>query len=125
MWMIHQSLESFAAGYHTMGTFYKKVVWSFNALYEGEVPRKDWMGKATGLGKRILLCGGRRFNVWGLTHDLEHGTKHLDQPNPTSLSPCGLCRCDSKDKPWFDFRPGAAYSLHIYNLLASLSNLCI
>ena len=66
--------------------------------------------------------------IWALICDLDHGYKAYKMPNPTCNTPCGCCPCNSSDKPWFDFRPTAAWIPKIYTVddwLQSGRNACI
>ena len=94
---------------HTLNAFYKRVVWSFNVLWSGELPLKDWTGKKIPGAKRGKLLGDYWMCVWALTHDLDHGYKCYSLPNPTAANPCGLFSCDSSGIPWWDFRINARW----------------
>ena len=115
-WLLHQSLECYAASHHTLETFYTRLVWSFNALWLGEEPTHDWNGQPIpGAKPGIKLLGGRFMSVWGLIGDLEHICKAYAMPNSTNRDhPCGLCPANCTDLPYWDFRPNAKWIKLIY-----------
>ena len=44
IWCVHAVLRSVREGHCTLDVAFKKMVWSFTALYEGRWPIKDWNG---------------------------------------------------------------------------------
>ena len=99
------------AGHHTLNTFYRKLIWSFEALWHGEEPTKDWRGMPiNGVKKGTKLMGGFFMCVWALICDLDHCYKCYAMPNSTSNHPCGLCPVDAADLPWLSFSPNGFVS---------------
>ena len=122
MWLLYQALESYADGHHTLDTVYKKWVWSWGCLWEGEEPTKDWKGNPIpGAVAGVKLMDGKFMAVWSLICDLEHCCKAYGMANPTNNCPCGLCPMDSKDLPWWDFRPNPAWKPKIYTVASWLA----
>ena len=120
--MIFQHLESWTDGHHTLRTFYRKLIWSFQCLWEGKKPTKDWMGNAmvyAGAGDDLM--GGHFMCLWALICDLEHCYKCYEMPNVNSNSPCGLCPCNTVGIPWFDFRPTAVWMTLVYTIQSYLA----
>jgi len=116
MWLLHQSLTCFEPGHKSLTVLYKKLIWSFDALWSGFEPVKNWLGEPiAGAEPNSKLMGGKFMAVWALTHDMEHGFKCYELPNPTSNNPCGLCPCNSSDVPWFDFRVCAEWLSKIFD----------
>ena len=114
-WLLYQALESWTVGHQTLETMYRKLIWTFNALWRGEEPTEDWDGEPTpGVESGVKLMNGKFMAVWSLICDLEHCSKCYGMPNPTCNSPCGLCPVNSGDLPWWDFRPNAAWLPKVY-----------
>ena len=129
VFLLFQGLQCVRDGHHTLTVFYRKLVWSFQILWEGKVPGEDWDGKPINEGTAGKdLLGGKFMCLWALICDLDHGYKSYKMPNPTCNTPCGCCPCNVSDKPWFDFRPTAAWIPKIYTVEDSLEagmNTCI
>jgi len=120
MHMIHSSLQSFDASHHTLKVLYKKLVWSFDLLFSGLKPIVDWLGESIpGAEAEVeedpFLMGGKFMAVWAFTHDMEHGYKAMELPNPTAKKPCGICGCDSGPNKWWDFRPNSNWMGKVFN----------
>jgi len=114
---MHQNLQSVQDNHHTLRVFYKKLIWSFQALWEGEDPVKDWLGNPIpGAVPVVKMMGGFFMCVWALIFDLDHGFKCYSLPNPNSNTPCSLCPCNTTSMPWFDFRMSAGWLNHIWTL---------
>ena len=116
MWLLYRNLQLSVDGYnHTLNLMYKKLVWSFKALWHGEEPTEDWDGKPIpGAVPGVKLMHGIYMAVWALICDLDHVTKCYGMPNSCSGQPCGLCPMNSTDLPWWDFKPNAAWIPKIY-----------
>ena len=50
---VHASLRSVAAGHNTLEIAFKKMRWSFDALWEGRWPRFDWNNNPMRYSKAI------------------------------------------------------------------------
>lgn len=117
IFLLFQGLQCVRDGHHTLNVFYRKLVWSFDILWEGKVPGLDWNNKPCNpntAGDDLL--GGSFMCIWALICDLDHGWKAYKMPNPNCNTPCGCCPCNASDTPWFDFRPTAAWIPKIYTV---------
>ena len=98
-----------------MEKFYRQLIWSFEALWLGFEPVKDWAGKPIAGAKRnVKLMGDKFMTLWSLICDLEHCAKAYGMPSAYGICPCGLCPVNSSDIPWWDFRPNALWLPRIY-----------
>ena len=117
-----QNLQAVESGHHTLNTFYRRLIWSFQALWEGEEPTTDWRGKPIpGAAPGKQLMDGFYMCLWALICDLDHCLKCYSMPNSTSNHPCGLCPVDADDLPWFDFRPNADWISRTYTVQSWLA----
>ena len=116
MWLLYQNLQLCKDGYnYTLNQMYKRLVWSFKALYNGEEPTEDWDGNSIpGAVPGVKLMNGLWMAVWAIICDLDHVFKCYGMPNSNSNKPCGICPVDSCHLPWWDFRPNAKWIPRIY-----------
>ena len=93
MWLLYQNLQLCKDGYnYTLNQMYKRLVWSFKALYDGEEPTEDWDGNSIpGAVPGVKLMNGLWMAVWAIICDLDHVFKCYGMPNSNSNKPCGLC----------------------------------
>jgi len=97
-----------------MDTMFKMMAWSFNCLWEGTWPVRDWLGNVIVGGKTGYLADGHFGCVWNLICDLDFSRDKLKQVNCNSVTPCNLCPCNSTSMPWHHFSFAAEWLLHIY-----------
>ena len=96
--------------------------WSFEALFNGCWPEKDYLGQpydpTSVSGRRAgkPLAGGYFATLWAVVGDLDYFASMLDVPRSTAVQPCSRCRC-SKWGPltWQDFRPAAAWTSTVFS----------
>ena len=107
----------------TLDVFYRMLIWSFKACWDGTWPKWDWNGKEMFHPRAgEALCGGFFFCVWALICDLEHAWTAYDLPNPKCNACCPLCPVGLlPGVVWFDFRPNAKWLEHIYNVQSWLA----
>lgn len=117
MFCIFESIQLAAANGNTLDAVFKKMRWSLYWLWRGEWPTVDHLGKPVADDEpRGLLADGYFGVVWGLLGDLDYLFKVLNFPNYNAArNPCGWCPCNTSWLPWFDFRPGAAWTLQVYD----------
>jgi hypothetical protein len=118
MFLIFQHLICRDLDHCTLDTFYRMLIWSFKACWEGKKPKFDWNGNEMNYpGAGDDLCGGFFFAVWALIQDLEHAYHNYDLPCPTANACCPLCPVGLiPGVVWYDFRPNAAWLKHIYTV---------
>jgi len=123
MFMIFQHLICRDLDHCTMDEFYRMLIWSFKACWEGKKPKWDWNGKEMFYpGAGDDLCGGFFFCVWALICDLEHAYHAYDLPCPTANACCPLCPVGLlPGLKWFDFRPTAGWLEYIYTIQSWLA----
>ncbi|OLP93413.1 hypothetical protein AK812_SmicGene24693 [Symbiodinium microadriaticum] len=108
-----------ATGHH----FLFILKWSFEALFEGKWPSRDYLGQpfpsASTSGRRAgqALAGGFYATLWAVVGDLDYFASVLDVARSTNAaSPC--CRCKASkwgDQTWQDFRPTAAWMSTVFS----------
>ena len=54
---VHASLRCVEEGHHTLETAFKKMRWSFDALYEGVWPKFDWLNNKLHYAKASIGWG--------------------------------------------------------------------
>jgi hypothetical protein len=111
--MIHVVLQ----GSQTLETFYKRLRWSFQALWDGKFPWFDWNGHPIVGDPRCGtdLMGGYSMCLWALICDLDHGHKAYKLPNVNQLTgPCPCCPVNNSGLPWYDFRINATWIPMVY-----------
>ena len=93
----------------TWQTLWRQLVWSFNALFEGLWPAKDWRGCDWPAGSpeaakaNSPLADGWAGIIYLVRGDLEWMTSHHKLGNHRTNTPCALCPCNSDDSmPWTD-----------------------
>ena len=90
--------------------------WSFECLFTGKWPERDYLGRAfepsSVSGRRAgkPLAGGWFATLWSVVGDLEYFASIMDVPRSRAIQPCSRCKC-SKWGPltWQDFNPNAAW----------------
>ena len=94
----------------TWPQIHEVITWSFQALWTGMHPEKDWKGEALPpklerLARKPLTPQGYKFWVFNFLGDLEYYSNHLGFPHWSSHKFCWLCDCDKKllGKNPFDF----------------------
>eukprot|EP00969_Alexandrium_andersonii_P245400 10845419-Alexandrium_andersonii.AAC.1 len=91
-----------------MARLWAYVRWSLYWLWMGEWPRTDVDGVPIRGGSRGPLAGGYYGVLWTIKGDLEFYNQELSLPNFNSHQPCCLCRANTTDRPWTDFRQDQA-----------------
>ena len=102
----------------TWDEVYEVLAWSFQSLWTGKHPDKDWKGRELpkdlqGLATKPITRQGYRFYVWQYLGDLEYFANVLKFPHWQSDAFCWLCSCNKKIKgksPW-DWRDEPGWTL--------------
>ena len=122
IWMLYQNLQAVQNGHHTLNVFYRRLIWSFQCLWDGEEAVTDWRGRPIpGAIPGKKLMDGVFMCLWALPCDLDHCFKCYGMPCSNSNHPCGLCPVDASGMPWFDFRVNADWIGHIYTVQSWLA----
>ena len=62
---VHSAIQSVKDGHNTLDVMFKKLAWSFNALWEGDHPELDWNDNPMPPGsKQGPLADGFFACVW-------------------------------------------------------------
>ena len=132
IFMVHCHIESDRQGHNTLEVMYRKLKWSFEALWTGFYPTTDWLGRplvGDAATKRGPIMGGHFVCLWALICDLDHACKAYKLPNSTSSTPCGWCPVNASTLPWFDFRLNACWLPRIWThanwVAAGMKKSCI
>ncbi|HIF94878.1 MAG TPA: hypothetical protein EYQ60_17410 [Myxococcales bacterium] len=120
---LHTAIQCVRAGHNTLDVVFKKMAWSFTAMWVGKWPTHDWNGgpmhyPARGPSGGDDLAGGFFCAIWALIGDLDYWRAYLRLPNSTSNTPCAICPCNVSDCPWYDFRTHAVWLGRIYDTAA-------
>ena len=98
----------------------KGMIWSLNALWEGEFPKVDQYGHKVS-GKWSNMCGETiipnkkvRFIVWSYLGDLEYFANCLKYPHWSSPSFCPWCNASRnfEDKFVYDFSENHGWQMY-------------
>ena len=93
-----------------MDIFWKHLVWSFRALYEGKWPSHNADGDLLNDPRAgTWLADGYCGTLWAIKGDLEWFALSLQLENSASLSPCFCCKANTTSHPWTDAHLGAAW----------------
>ncbi|CAE7801472.1 unnamed protein product [Symbiodinium sp. CCMP2592] len=92
------------------------LLWSFEALWSGVFPKKDWRGydfdphSPEGQRAGQYLADGYRAVLVASCGDLDYMAQFQGLPRWNSNSPCCLCQCQKKgDRSWHCFAEDAAW----------------
>ena len=95
------------------------LAWSFNAVFVGKHPEKDWNNAdflesdpRRALAGKPLTRQGYRGLVWNVLGDLDFYFKDLGMPAHNSEHFCFRCKCDrvvDGGNCWNDFRPAVRW----------------
>ncbi len=114
IFLVHKLLTVSSEQHHTMNTFWTHLRWSFEWLEKGVWPDVNPEGAKfdpkSPEGQRALksLAGGWRCKLWALKGDLEFFSSSLGLESYHSHTPCFLCKANTSDTPWTDFRENQA-----------------
>lgn len=103
-------------GVCTWTPLFKRIAWSFTALFEGIHPHTDWDGNRHAAGSLLASLAGEpilpnqlRCVVWTMQGDLEYAANCLKYPHWNNPKFCWFCSCnkstayDFTDSPGFSF----------------------
>jgi hypothetical protein len=108
---------------HARKRVWKRLKWSFTALYYGTWPQKDDLGRHLGTGTRTL-AGGYRAIHYLLNGDLDYLAKSLKLPYCFGTEMCCWCPANLTNIPWWDLKPGAEWSKQLYTAFTVLAGVC-
>ena len=109
------AMYSKSVGANTLGSFFKILCWSLQALWEGRWPSTDHHGRPFAPGTQgamranTYLADGHFGILVAVKGDLDYYGKVLKLPFYSSSKPCALCACNTSTVPWSDFSAGAAW----------------
>ena len=95
----------------TWAPLYKRMVWSWNACFQGVHPSKDWDGNPLptslqALAGQPLVPSGHRIVIWSLLGDHEYMANVLRLPHWAAHQWCWVCNAHSQDptRDWRELR---------------------
>ena len=116
IWIMYTKLIVRSPGLDSSKTFFRKLRWSLYWLFLGLWPARDEHETAIVGGKAgEPLAGGYYAALFCLKGDLDHMFKAYQLQCPTSLQPCNLCRANSSDLPWTEFKHGSAWENTVWS----------
>lgn len=100
----------------TWHPIWETVCWSLKAMFEGKHPCVDERGfefarnsQRGQLAGKLLNPRGLKGVIFTITGDLEYFANDLGLSHSSSRAPCWLCKANTADTPYNDFRPAAKW----------------
>ena len=119
--LLYSALVKSACTDGTMEEIFRCLQWSFTACLQGRHPTTNWKGtpwpagsKKAALGGTLLHPEGYFLGVFQLVGDLEELANQYGLSHWASNEPCFWCSCNTSDRPWSDFAPGAAWRATVH-----------
>jgi len=108
--------SSKASSDDTWHPIWETLCWSLRAMFEGKHPSVDEQGvpfpsntQRGQLAGRLLNPRGLKGVIFTITGDLEYFANELGLAHASSKAPCWMCKANTSDTPYNDFRPGARW----------------
>jgi hypothetical protein len=104
----------------TEAAIWQVAKWDLEALFAGEHPAVDWLGRpwpANSPEAQLAgqpIAGGFAGIPWLIKGDLDFFAKELGLTSATSKKPCCWCPADRETHLWTDFAPDAPWKANCY-----------
>lgn len=102
---------------------WKRLLWSFTALFHGCWPATDDLASTLQAGSR-QLAGGFRGILYVINGDLDYLDKALFLPSCNSANMCCWCPANLTNIPWWELKPGSTWMAQLYTALTVLAGVC-
>ena len=105
-------------------TFLQKLAWSFQCLFTGKWPRRDYKGNEYAAnspeGRRAGqdLAGGYWACLWNLQGDLDFMHKAWGLAHASAGGRCNCCSANTSTHPWTDCSAGASWRATVWETSA-------